>query len=107
MQIAALSIVMSDGDLGPKRDICQVLLSENCSIAPETRLTSISVRHPVAPQSMLKLRAHESISIAALMQNPKVYSETSHVDHQRYPDQTNRSSHEMPEKQLHTDFEVA
>lgn len=65
-----------------------------------------SVGHAAAAKRVLKLGAHESISLTRVGENEEVNAEHGHVEDDGDEDEADRASDEMPDKEPRRDTEV-
>ena len=77
----------------------------DCHRRSDTNI-SIRVYHTTATKGVLKLGAHESISLTRVGENEEVNAEHGHVEDDGNEDEADRASDEMPDKEPGRDTEV-
>ena len=88
MQISALGVDVTDGDLGANGNVRE------------------GIGHTSAAESMLELGAHETVALAGIAEDEEVNAKHGHVEDHGDKDETERAGSEVPNEQSRRNTEV-
>ncbi len=89
MQVSTLSVDVPDGDLRTNGDVRE------------------GIGHTASPESVLELRAHETVSLTRVTEDEEVDAEHGHVEDDGDEDEADCAGDEMPDEEPRRDAEVA